>query len=431
LIQSHTFEVGGKTLSVETGRVARQAGGSVLLGMGDSVVLAAATMSAKPREGIDFLPLTCDYEERKYAAGKIPGGFQKRGGRPSDKAILVSRLIDRPVRPQFPKGLRNDVQVIAMPFAYDPEHPADVLALCAAGCALAISDIPFHAPVAGVRVGRIEGELVLFPSLEQMKRSDLDLVVAGHKDSISMVEAGASELTEKEMFKALKFAHDAVKKICSEFEAFAKKVGKPKREVTLYSVDEDLVKKIDKECAKEVEKALVNPDKQARESALDDLINEIAARYAEKYADQPQLLGQLHEAADTVVKKTVRRLILEKNQRPDGRGLEDIRTLEAVAGILPRVHGSGLFTRGQTQVMTVVTLGLPNDAQVMDTLDENDDKRFMHFYNFPPYSVGEVRPLRGAGRREIGHGALAERALKPVVGVRIVTLLPVCCSNSR
>ncbi|MBI5708560.1 MAG: polyribonucleotide nucleotidyltransferase [Armatimonadetes bacterium] len=417
MIHSHEFEVGGKTLSIETGRVAKQAGGSVLLGMGESVVLASATMSAKPREGIDFLPLTCDYEERKYAAGRIPGGFQKRGGRPSDKAILVSRLIDRPIRPQFPKGLRNDVQVIAMPLAFDEGHPTDVLALCAAGAALTISDIPFNAPIAGVRVGRIDGKFILFPSLAEIKESDLDLVVAGHKDAISMVEAGASELTEKEMAAALKFGQDAIRTICLEFEKFAKTAAKPKREVTLYAVAEELTTRIDKECRDEIEKALINPDKSSRESALDEVVSEIAKRYAEVYAEQPEMLKQLHEAADYVVKKTVRRLIIDKDMRPDGRGPEDIRNLEAVAGLLPRVHGSGLFTRGQTQVLTVLTLGLPGDAQTMDTLDENEDKRYMHFYNFPPYSVGEVRPLRGVGRREVGHGALAERALRPVVPV--------------
>ncbi len=415
MIHTHTFDVGGKSLSIETGRVARQAGGAVLLGMDDSVVLACATMSAKPREGIDFMPLVCDYEERKYAVGKIPGGFNKRGGRPSDKAILVSRLIDRPVRPQFPKGLRNEVQVIAIPLSFDAKGPTDVLAVSAAGCALAISDIPFNAPIACVRVGRIDGELVLFPSLEQQKASDLDLIVAGHKDAISMVEAGASEVTEKEMAEALKWAHGHIQTICKEFEAFAKKCGKPKREVNLYEVNPDLIARIDKECRKEIEGALVNPDKQARESALDELTAEIAARYAEHYAEEPEMLAQLREAADTVVKQSVRRLILEKDKRPDGRGLEDIRELEALAGILPSTHGSGLFRRGQTQVLTVVTLGMPSDAQIMDTLDENDDKRYMHYYNFPPFSVGEVRPLRGAGRREIGHGALAERAVRAVV----------------
>ncbi|MBI1757482.1 MAG: polyribonucleotide nucleotidyltransferase [Fimbriimonas ginsengisoli] len=415
MIHSHSFEVGGKTLSIESGRVAKQAGGAVLLGMGETVVLGTATMSKNTREGIDFLPLTCDYEERKYSVGKIPGGFIKRGGRPSDRAVLTSRLIDRPIRPLFPKGLRNDVQVICMTFAVDQECPPDALALCAAGAALAVSDIPFKYPIAGVRVGRIDGKFVLFPSIQQIKDGDLDLVVAGHKHAISMVEAGASEVSEKDMTAGLKFAHDAIKVIVAEFEEFGKKAGKPKREVTLKLVDEALKATILKESAKEIETALLNPDKSTRESALDDLGKELIAKYAPKYEDKPEIAAQLPEAVDTVVKAMVRKLILEDGKRPDGRKLDQIRPVEATAGILPRVHGSGLFTRGQTQVMTVLTLGLPNDAQTMDGIEDEEPRRYMHFYNFPPYSVGEVRPMRGAGRREVGHGALAERALRSVI----------------
>ncbi len=416
MIHSHEFEVGGKALSLETGRVAKQAGGAVLLGMGDTVILGVATMSENPREGADFLPLTCDYEERKYAVGKIPGGFIKRGGRPSEKAILTSRLMDRPLRPLFPKGLRNDLQVMAMPFAVDQECPPDVLAITAAGAALAVSDIPFKAAVAGVRVGRIDGEFILFPSISQINESDLDLVVAGHKDAISMVEAGATEVSEEDMVKALKFAHDAIRVICLEIETFAKLVNKPKRDVKLYTVDESLKKAIDKQFGKDIQKTLLGAkDKALRESALDDLIKGIVKELKPTYADQPELAAQLHEAADTVVKNVVRDLIIKKDSRPDGRRLDEIRPLEALAGILPRVHGSGLFTRGQTQVLTVVTLGLPNDAQTMDGLEDEGPKRYMHFYNFPSWSVGEVRPSRGPGRREIGHGALAERALRPMI----------------
>lgn len=416
MIHSHEFEVGGKVLSLESGRVAKQAGGAVLLGMGETVVLGAATMSENAREGIDFLPLVCDYEERKYAVGKIPGGFMKRGGRPSEKAILTSRLIDRPLRPLFPKGLRNDVQVITVPFAVDQDNPSDVLAICAAGAALAVSDIPFKYPVAGVRVSRVDGEFVLFPSGEQIKNSDLDLVVAGHKNSISMVEAGATEVSEEDMQAALRFAHDAIKLIVAEFEKFAKEAGKPKREVILHSVDDGLKKSIDKKFGKEIATALLGAkDKAMRESALDDLIKHVVNELKPTYESDPVLQAQLHEAADAVVKGVVRDLILKKDARPDGRGLEDIRSLEAIAGILPKVHGSGLFTRGQTQVLTVATLGLPNDAQTLDGLEDEEPRRYMHFYNFPPYSVGEVRQLRGPGRREIGHGALAERALRPMI----------------
>ncbi|MFN7172333.1 MAG: polyribonucleotide nucleotidyltransferase [Fimbriimonadaceae bacterium] len=417
MIYSHTFEVEGKTLSLESGRVANQAGGAVLLGMGETVVLGTATMSANSRDGIDFLPLVCDYEERKYSVGKIPGGFIKRGGRPSDKAVLVSRLMDRPIRPLFPKGLRNDVQVICVPLAVDPENPSDALALIASGAALAVSDVPISKTSAGVRVGLVDGALVLFPTSDEMLRSDLDLVVAGHKDAISMVEAGANEVSEEVMLEALKFAHDAIKTIVKEIEKFAKEAGKPKREVQLFTIDESLKDKIKKKSGKQIAAALVNPDKASRESAISDLTKELVEQYAPDYADDEVLLKQLPEAIDTVIKGTVRELIIKEGKRPDGRKLDEVRNIEAVAGLLPRVHGSGLFTRGQTQVLTVLTLGLPGDAQVMDGIEDEEDKRYMHFYNFPPYSVGEVRPLRGAGRREIGHGALAERALRPMVPI--------------
>jgi len=384
--------------------------------MGETVVLGVATMSENPRPGIDFLPLTCDYEERKYAVGKIPGGFMKRGGRPSEKAILTSRLMDRPLRPLFPKGLRNDVQVMAMPFAVDHDHPSDVLAICAAGAALTVSDIPFAGPVAGVRVGRIDGEFILFPTLEQIAASDLDLVVAGHKDAISMVESGSNEVTEADMIAALKFAHVAIRQICLEFEKFGKMANKPKRDVDLHKVDEELKKAIDKKYKTDIEKSLLGAkDKAMRESALNDLIKEIVEALKPEYEANPELQAQLFEAADGVVKGVVRELIIKKDTRPDGRGLTDIRPLEALAGLLPKVHGSGLFTRGQTQVMTVATIGMPGDSQTIDGLEIDTEKRYMHFYNFPAWSVGEVRPMRGPGRREIGHGALAERALLPVI----------------
>ncbi len=416
MIHTLEFEVGGKEFYLETGRVAKQAGGAVLLGMGETIVLGVATMSENPKAGIDFLPLTCDYEERKYAVGKIPGGFIKSGGRPSEKAILVSRLMDRPIRPLFPKGLRNDVQVMAMPFSVEQDCPPDVLAVCAAGAALAVSNIPFKAPIACVRVGRIGGEFILFPTNDQIKVSDLDLIVAGHKDAISMVESGANEVSEADMAAALKFAHNAIREIALKFEEFKKTVGTKIREVSLFTIDEDLKKAISKKFGKDIEKALLgSADKAVRESALNDLIKDIVEKLKPEYADQPAILGQLPEAADTVVKGVVRDLIITKDKRPDGRKLDELRNIEATAGILPRVHGSGLFTRGQTQVMTIATLGLPGDAQTMDGLEEVDAKRYMHFYNFPAYSVGECRPNRGRGRREVGHGALAERALLPVL----------------
>jgi polyribonucleotide nucleotidyltransferase len=416
MIHTHTFEVGGKTLSIETGRVAKQAGGSVLLGMGETVVLGTATMSKTAREGIDFLPLVCDFEERKYSIGKIPGGFVKRGGRPSEKSILTSRLIDRPIRPLFPKGMRNDVQVITMAFSVDKECPPDVLSINAAGAALAVSDIPFAGPVAGVRVGYINDELVLFPSNEDLKVSKLDLVVAGHKGAISMVEAGASEVSEELMIKALTFAHKAIQQICGEFETFAAKAGKAKREPIVQKADEALVDEIKTAELAVIKEGIFSPDKATRESATEELEQALVLKYKEKYADNAELLPQVKDAVNSAVKKVIRKSVIEDGMRPDGRKLDEIRPLEAVAGLLPRVHGSGMFTRGQTQVMTILTLGMPKDAQIIDTIDESvSEKRYMHFYNFPPYSVGEVRMLRGPGRREIGHGALAERALEPVV----------------
>ena len=399
MIHTLEFEVGGKEFYLETGRVAKQAGGAVLLGMGETIVLGVATMSENPRPGIDFLPLTCDYEERKYSVGKIPGGFMKRGGRPSEKAILVSRLMDRPLRPLFPKGMRNDIQVISMPFAVEQDCPPDVLAVCAAGAAIAVSDIPFKSPVACVRVSRIDGEFILFPTGDQIKASDLDLIVAGHQGAISMVEAGSNEVSEADMASALKFAHNAIQQIAAKFEEFGKLVNKPKKEVLLHKIDEDLKKNISKKFGKEIEKTLLgSKDKNVRESALNDLIKDIVDKLKPEYETMPELIGQLSEAADTVVKSVVRDLIINKDKRPDGRKLDELRDLEAIAGILPRVHGSGLFTRGQTQVMTVATLGLPGDAQTMDGIEDEEPKRYMHFYNFPAYSVGECRPMRGPGR---------------------------------
>ncbi len=366
MIHSHEFEVGGKTLSLETGRVAKQAGGSVLLGMGETVVFAAATMSHEPRPGIDFLPLTCDYEERKYAVGKIPGGFIKRGGRPSEKAILTSRLIDRPLRPLFPKGMRNDVQVIAMPFAVDQECPPDVLAVCAAGVAVHISNIPFKDAVAGVRVGRINGEFILFPSIPQINESDLDLVVAGHKGAISMVEAGSTDVTEEDMIAALKFAHDAIVKMCTEFDKFAKMVNKEKKVPSLSEVDKDIISMIQKESGKEIAATIVNPDKATRESAISDMEKDLVAKYTEKLAGQDDKIAQLKEAVDKVVKDTVRQAHYRGQQAPRWPWLGRHSASRSGRRFAPKVHGSGLFTRGQTQVMTIVTLGLPNEAQTLD-----------------------------------------------------------------
>ncbi|MCX6378751.1 MAG: polyribonucleotide nucleotidyltransferase [Armatimonadetes bacterium] len=405
-------EIAGRRYKLETGKIGKQAGGSVWLQAGDTVVIANATMSSNVREGMDFFPLTCDYEERKYAVGKIPGGFMKRGGRPSEKGILTSRLIDRPVRPLFPDGMRNDVQVIAMPLSVDPDNLPDTNAIFAASAALTVSNIPWDGPVGAVRIGRVNGELVVNPSVSQLAESDLDLVVAGTEKAIIMVEAGANFVTETDILAAMDTAHAIIKEQCSlqlELHALA---GKPKTEVALFQPDSEILATIQSEMGEEIRASIQNPDKAARESALDDLKKDIVARLLERFEGRKAAIA---EAAEKSIKKAIRYLIIEDGVRPDGRNLEQIRPITSEVGLLPRVHGSGLFTRGQTQVLTVATLGTVGDAQVVDSLEEDTVKRYMHFYNFPPYSVGEVRPLRGAGRREIGHGALAERALIPVL----------------
>lgn len=405
-------EIAGRRYKLETGKIGKQAGGSVWLQAGDTVVIANATMSSNVREGMDFFPLTCDYEERKYAVGKIPGGFMKRGGRPSEKGILTSRLIDRPVRPLFPDGMRNDVQVIAMPLSVDPDNLPDTNAIFAASAALTVSNIPWDGPVGAVRIGRVNGELVVNPSVSQLAESDLDLVVAGTEKAIIMVEAGANFVTETDILAAMDTAHAIIKEQCSlqlELHALA---GKPKTEVVLFQPDSEILATIQSEMGEEIRASIQNPDKAARESALDDLKKDIVARLLERFEGRKAAIA---EAAEKSIKKAIRYLIIEDGVRPDGRNLEQVRPITSEVGLLPRVHGSGLFTRGQTQVLTIATLGTVGDAQVVDSLEEDTVKRYMHFYNFPPYSVGEVRPLRGAGRREIGHGALAERALIPVL----------------
>ncbi len=407
-----SLELGGKQLRIEAGRVAKQANGSVLLYCGDTVILATATMSRQAREGMDFFPLTCDYEERKYAVGKIPGGFVKRGGRPSEKAILTSRLIDRPLRPLFPDGMRNDVQVVAMPLSVDLATAPDVLAVNAAAFALAASDIPFEGPVACVRVIRKDGELIVNPSFEETTQADMEIIAAGTPDTINMLEAEASEASNEEVVAAIQLAHDNIIKLCEAQEELAKKLGVTKVEPIVSLPDPDIMDRIKKDFLAEISSALVDPDKAARESALDDLKKSIVERLADAYPEQESAVGA---AADKVIKKEVRRLILDENKRPDGRDADTIRQLTSEAGLLPRVHGSGLFTRGQTQVLTALVLGSVDDAQIVDGIEEDTTKRYMHYYNFPPYSVGEVRPMRGPGRREIGHGALAEKALRPMI----------------
>jgi len=403
---------GGRSLSLETGKVAKQAGGSCWLRAGDTVLLATATMATAIREGLDFFPLTCDYEERKYAIGKIPGGFIKRGGRPSEKAILTSRLIDRPVRPLFPSGMRNEVQVICTSLSIDHENPPDVLAVVAASTALMLSDAPWNGPIGCVRVGRVDGELVVNPSIAQIETADLDLIVAGTEDAVNMLEAGAREVGEDVVVEAIELAHGAIREQCAMQRRLAEQAGKPKREIQLVAVPEDILEAVRTRTAGELRSAIQNPDKASRESGLSELKAEIVERLLPEFEGGEEHLA---DAVEKVVKEQIRALIIEESLRPDGRKLDEIRQINCEVGLLPRCHGSGLFTRGQTQVLTTVTLGSTDDVQLIDGLEGDLEKRYMHFYNFPPYSVGETRPMRGPGRREIGHGCLAERALLGVI----------------
>lgn len=406
------IELEGKTYSLETGKVARQANGAIWATCGDTVVLATATMSSAPREGMSFFPLTVDYEERKYAVGKIPGGFVKRGGRPSEKAILTSRLIDRPMRPLFPDGMRNDVQVIATPLSMERDCPADMLAILASSAALAISDIPWNGPIGCVRVCRVGGEWVINPSLDQMAEADVELVVAGADGKVMEIELEAAEIPEDELMKAMDMAHKAIDALVKLQRDMVEKFGRPKAVVPLVQPDPELVAEISAKIESDVMNAIRNPENAGKESAAYELKDNLKASLAEDY---PERVDEIDEVLEKVFKKTVRKMITKEGARPDGRALDELRPLYGEVSLLPRVHGSGLFSRGQTQVLTTLVLGSLDEAQIIDTLEEDTEKRFMHFYNFPPFSVGEVRPLRGAGRREIGHGALAEKALRPMI----------------
>ncbi len=406
--------VGGRPLTFETGKLAAQAGGAVTVQFGESVVFAAATMGSEPRLGQDFFPLTVEYEERMYAGGRIPGSFFRREGRPGTDAILVSRLTDRPLRPLFNKDIRNEVQVIMFSLSADWENPLDVLAINAASCALMISDIPWGGPVGAVRVGRINGELILNPTYAQIDVSDLDLRIAGTADAILMVESGSNEIDEDSMLSALEFGHAAIQAIVETQNQMARELGKAKREVPLFSLDETLVEKVSHRIADEIKEALDAPHSKHE---LQDAINTLRDNVIVEYTDpeDAEQISEYKEAFEETYKRVVRARILEENKRPDGRRLSEIRPIWCEVGVSPRAHGSGLFTRGETQVLTLATLGTPKEAQEIDTLSPTDTKRYMHHYNFPPYSTGEVKMLRGQSRREVGHGALAERALIPVI----------------
>jgi len=411
-IVTKNLEVAGRRLSIETGRVAEQANGAVILRQGDTVVLSTAVMAKEPREGIDFFPLTCDYEEKLYAAGKIPGAFMRREGRPSEEAILASRLTDRPLRPLFPDGFRLDVQVISTVLSVDQENDPKILSINGASTALVISDIPFAGPVGAVRVGYIDGQVVVNPPMSQMGDSDLDLVVAGTADAILMVEAGAKGVTEQIVLDALAKAHEAIKGICAGQLELQDEVGLEKREWIAPAYPAQMVEIVSEYLALRLDPVLYSADKATRESGVDELRVRTIAELGERFPEHVDIIGKIYDKA---VKDRVRQRIVEEGIRVDGRGLKDVRNITVEVGVLPRTHGSGLFTRGQTQALTIATLGSMQDQQKLDGLSPDEFKRYMHHYNFPPYSVGEARPQRGPGRREIGHGALAERALLAVV----------------
>jgi polyribonucleotide nucleotidyltransferase len=408
------MDLAGRPLILETGRLAKQAAGAVTVKYGDTVVLCTVVVSAEPKP-LDFFPLTVNYEERLYSVGKIPGGFIKREGRPSEKAILAGRLTDRPIRPLFPEGFRNDVQVVAMVMSVDQECAPEIAAMIGCSAALSISEIPFNGPVGGVIVGRVDGQFVINPTTEQAEKSDLHLVVAGTKDAIMMVEAGADEVPEEVMLEAIMFGHDEIKKVVALQDQLVAEAGKSKMEVQLHAVDEDVNSEVRDFASGRLVEAVRIPEKHARADAIDAINKETVEHFTTVYAETPEKLADVKEVLYDIVKEEVRRLITHDKVRPDGRKLDEIRPIECDITLLPRTHGSGLFTRGQTQALSVCTLGALGDVQILDGIDLEETKRFMHHYNFPPFSVGEARPLRAPGRREIGHGALGERALEPII----------------
>lgn len=409
----YTLEWAGRQLVVETGQFAKQANGAVLVRYGDSTVLSTATASKEAR-GLDFFPLTVNYEERLYAAGKIPGGFIKREGRPSEKAVLTSRLIDRPIRPLFADGFRNDVQVISMVLSVDHDSSPEMAAMLGSSLALSTSDIPFEGPIAGVQIGRIDGEFIVNPTLAQQEESDLDLIVGGTKDAINMVEAGASEVSEDVILEAIMFGHNEIIRLVEFQEQIVAEIGKEKMDIPLFELDAALKADIQSNYGAKLTDAIQTKEKHEREDAIDAVKEQVIEQYTEAEADE-DTLKQVKSILSEMVKEEVRRLISDEKVRPDGRAPDEIRPLESHVGLLPRAHGSGLFTRGQTQTLSVCTLGALGEVQIIDGLGLEESKRFMHHYNFPNFSVGETGPIRAPGRREIGHGALGERALEAVL----------------
>ncbi|AEV68037.1 polyribonucleotide nucleotidyltransferase [Acetivibrio clariflavus] len=417
--KSFSMELAGRTLTIETGKLAQLANGAVLVRYGDTVILSTATASEKPREGIDFFPLSVDYEERLYSVGKIPGGFIKREGKPSEKAILTSRVIDRPLRPLFPKDLRNDVSIVSTVLSVDQDNSPEVAALLGASIALAISDIPFNGPVGGVILGLIDGQVIINPDAKQREKSQMYVTLAATREKIVMIEAGANEVPDEVMLEAIKVGHEEIKKICDFIDSIVKEVGKPKFQYESAEVPNEIFEAVKDYAYLKMREAVLAVDKQIRDDNIAKLTEETKAYFAENHPElaetYPEIEIRIDEALYKLEKKVVREYILKEGKRVDGRRLDEIRPLSAEVGILPRVHGSGLFQRGQTQILTVLTLGALGDVQILDGIELEETKRYMHHYNFPGYSVGEAKPSRGPGRREIGHGALAERALEPVI----------------
>ena len=406
------YTLAGRPLVIETGKVAGLANGSVLCRYGDTVVLCCATASEKPRDGIDFLPLSVDFDERMYAAGKIPGGYLKREGKPSEKAILTSRVIDRPIRPLFPKDLRNDVALTLTVMSVDPDCAPEVTAMIGASTALDISDIPWNGPIGGAWVGLVDGEFVLNPTYEQQKKSEMQLTVAASMNKVVMIEAGANQVADDVVYDAIMYAHKEIKELLGFINAIIDEVGKPKFEYPSCELDHDMFDKVFAFCEKDVMFALDTDDKTVRDARMVPIKDAILEQFSEEY---PELPGMMDELVYKIQKKIVRRWLLVDKKRVDGRSMNQIRPLGAEVGVLPRTHGSGLFTRGQTQVMTIATLGTLSEAQMLDGIDSETSKRYMHHYNMPGFSTGEAKAVRSPGRREIGHGALAERSLVPVL----------------
>ena len=408
------MQLGGRPLVLETGKLAKQANAAVTVRYGETVVLCTATASKEPKD-LDFFPLTVNFEERLYSVGKIPGGFIKREGRPSESAILASRLTDRPIRPLFPEGFRNEVQIVDIVMSVDQDCSPEISAMIGTSAALSISDIPFNGPIGGVIVGRVDGRFVINPTVEQEERSDIHVVVAGTRDAIMMVEAEANEVPEEDMLEAIMFAQGEIRRIVDLIEELVRLAGVPKVEVPLHETDPEVAEAVRAFCGQRLIEAVRIPDKQERQDAIDAINAEARAHFEALYAETPEKMADVEETLHDIVKKEVRRLITHEKIRPDGRRLDEIRPISCQVGLLPRTHGSALFTRGNTQALSVCTLGALGDMQILDGIDLEESKRFMHHYNFPPFSVGEARPIRGPGRREIGHGALGERALLKVI----------------